>query len=103
MYDLTEGGLTANGSSTARQIKSIVRDLEGSSERQTWTIIADGTWDSASLQLDFGPTADGPWQTSSDVTFDADGAQITELSRELWVRATLSSAGGSTDVNLWVG
>lgn len=102
-YDVTGGGLTANGSSTAVQIKQAVRDLGSSSERQAWTVFAEGTWDGATLTLEFGPSKTGPWLTDANTTFTANGAAITEMSRNTWVRATLSSAGASTDVNLYVG
>ena len=105
MSDFTKilNARTSDGSGDAYQIKQVVRDLTGATTREHLTVYATGTFDGATVQLDHSPSADGPWVSESDVAFDSAGSKSTPMSRHAWVRGTVSSAGASTSVTLWIG
>ena len=103
-YDLMEGTpRTSNGSTSEFKIKHKVRDLEGNSERQIFTVGAQGTWDGATLKLEFSFDGGTVWHEDSNLTFTANGSSVSELSRNTLIRATLSSAGASTSVSMYIG
>lgn len=83
--------LTANGSSTPRLVP---RDA---------IIYCDGTFDGATVTVEYGPSSTGPWYTSDDITFTAKGHKGSTLTGRSYMRATVSSAGASTDVSVWAG
>lgn len=70
---------------------------------ETFSVIAGGTFDGATVKLQVAPTDSGPWLDVDDVTFTDIGLQVSPLSRRAWVRPVVSGAGGSTSVSLWVG
>ena len=104
MYELTEGTpLTSNGSTSVFEVRRVVDEVSSNSQRQTWTVIAAGTWDGATLTLEFGPTENGPWVSTTESAFTDDAIYVSPASRSVFVRGTLSSAGASTSVDLWLG
>lgn len=66
-------------------------------------VYCSGTFDGATVTVEYGPTADGPWDTEADLTFTAAGRISTNWTARTHVRATVSAAGASTDVSVWVG
>lgn len=70
---------------------------------QDSVVYCDGTFDGATVTVEYGPTEDGPWFTADEVTFTAKGHSASVLTARSHVRATVSSAGASTSVSVWVG
>lgn len=58
------------------------------------------------VALEFGPTQSGPWETSEDSTFTADGKYTAAVSNKEYVRFNLTEVGAgspATDLKAWIG
>lgn len=106
MTDMTAlfSARTTNGSSDPVKVAAL-RDSNGSWPQvgEHLAVFADGTFDGATIALEVAPTSAGPWASTADSAFTAAGRVVTPMSGRAWVRATVSSAGASTSVSLWVG
>lgn len=102
-YEVTAGTpLTANGSSANAQIKQAVRDLTGMSDRQIFTITCQGTWDGATVNVEHSIDGGTTWIADSELAFTENASKVSELSRNARVRGTMSSAGASSSVKVYL-
>jgi hypothetical protein len=64
---------------------------------------AEGTWDTSTVTLECQPPGgDAYVAVSSATTFTADGNAVFHLPKGYNVRATMSSVGASSDVDVWI-
>ena len=64
------------------------------------TFAAWGTWDTATVTLEYSPDGGTTWiAVGSDTTLTADGVANFQLPAGTYIRATVSSVGGSTSVS----
>lgn len=62
----------------------------------------EGTWNTATVTLEVTPATGDAWQAAA-TALTADGlASFGPLPSGVQVRATMSSAGASSDVDVWV-
>ena len=94
-YDL--GNLTGNSSTTAVVIREVLETVPQQLTRMV-TMLVSGTFDTCTVQLEVKGHDATYVATSSGVT--AAGMIQAELPIDATVRGTVSSAGGSTDVEL---
>ena len=66
----------------------------------TQTVVAYGTWDTATVQIQLSPDAGTTWIDISGASFTANGSVNIAARRGLTYRAEVSSAGGSTSVTV---
>jgi len=66
------------------------------------TVTAWGTWDGATVTLEFSPDEGTTWiACGDDTTFTADGGgNLYVAPQGILLRGSVTSAGASTDVNL---
>lgn len=66
------------------------------------TVSAWGTWDGATVTLEFSPDEGTTWiACGADTTFTEDGGGNLYIAPQgILIRGSVSSAGASTDVNL---
>ena len=84
-------GQSANGSSTAFQ------SIGGK-----YKAIIAGTWDGATVKVETSADKSTYVSAGSDCEFTADGQHDFPTAPNEWIRLTLSSAGGSTDLDGWL-
>ena len=85
---------TTNGSGSYFKLRSLMAKDSG-----VCTIIGVGTWDGGTITLDIATDSSGTNVVGTTETLSADGQLTVALSPDLWIRMTLSGAGGSTDVD----
>lgn len=87
---------TENGSSSSLSfIPSVYNFGKGA-------VIAFGTWDTATMTLEFSPDGTNWYAVGSDTTFTADGWSNFEMNGSVDLRATLSSVGENTDLSFGI-
>lgn len=80
----------------------------GSGSPATWngggvgTVFVYGTWDSAQVDIEVSPDGSTWVALGGDMAFTEDGVQNFDLAAGVKVRATVTSAGASTSVSVWV-
>lgn len=86
---------TTNGSGDALTI------LNKTSYVHFYTVVAYGTWDTATLTLQISPDDGTTWIAhSTGATFTDNGHSKVELGPGIQLRGTVSSVGTGTDLNL---
>ena len=93
-----------NATSAVYQVGSIAsRKAHPGIAGETITVMAAGTFDGATVTLEAAPRAAGPWLAIPDGAFTAATVQLTALSRRVYLRAVVTSAGASTSLSVWAG
>lgn len=94
-----------DGSSDPIKVASLFDESEfGVPVGEHVTVMATGTFNSATIKLQIGPTSSGPWVDSTEATFTAAGAAVTPLSAQAWVRATVTGTGSpAPSLSMYVG
>jgi len=90
-YDKVFTAQTANGSTSSL-------NWDG----RTGQVIASGTWDSATLQLEVSPDDGTTWISVGDEGKLSDSGAFNFDLNPCNVRLTVASAGGSTNLNAWI-
>ena len=68
------------------------------------TVIAVGTFEGVTAEIEIAPTASGPWIAVSDLQFTEAGSQATLLSSKAWIRPKVSGTGSpAPSVSIYVG
>jgi hypothetical protein len=65
-------------------------------------VIASGTWDSATLQLEMSPDSGTTWVSAGDECKLSDSGGFNFDLNPMNVRLTVASAGASTSLNVWI-
>lgn len=96
------GTLTANGSTTGVRM---YHTRDGGDDK--FTVFAVGTFDGATVTYETSPDSGTTWiSAGSDGIFTTDGQGKLEIQSDyeepMLIRATVSSAGGSTDVTMYL-
>tara|TARA_Y100000004_G_C8899258_1_gene405591 strand:- start:374 stop:685 length:312 start_codon:yes stop_codon:yes gene_type:complete len=65
-------------------------------------VMASGTWDSATLQLESSPDGGTTWISCGDECKLSDSGMFNFDLNPCNVRLTVASAGGSTSLNVWI-
>ena len=65
-------------------------------------VIASGTWDSATLQLEMSPDSGTKWVSAGDECKLSDSGGFNFDLNPMNVRLTVASAGASTSLNVWI-
>jgi len=87
---------TDNGSSSAIAFSPTLYNLGKG------TVIAFGTWDTATVTFQFSPNNTDWYTFSTDTTFTEDGWSNFEINGSVYIRATLSSVGDNTSVSFGI-
>ena len=90
-YDIVFTAQTANGSTSSL-------NWDG----RTGQVIASGTWDSATLQLEVSPDDGTTWVSIGDEGKLTDDGAFNFNLNPCSVRLTVASAGASTNLNAWI-
>lgn len=61
---------------------------------------ATGTWDGASVKIQHKPQGHSNWADVADSTLSASGSKLLKISKGSNLKAVVSSAGGSTSIQL---
>lgn len=85
----------SNGNSSAIDFKSTIYNGYGKG-----AVVAFGTWDTATITLQFSPDGTNWYAVGTDTTFTANGWSNFEINGDVQIRANLSSVGGSTSVSI---
>ncbi len=90
-YDKVFTSQTANGSTSSL-------NWDG----RTGQVAASGTWDSATIQLEFSPDDGTTWISLGDECKLSDTGAFNFNLNPCNVRLTVASAGASTSLNAWI-
>jgi hypothetical protein len=71
------------------------------SNGRTLTVVASGTWDSATLTVEVSPDSGTTW-VPTDTSFTASGVKTCIFDEGVLYRLTVASAGAGTSLNAWV-
>ena len=77
--------------------------LEGRVRRPVWGVVAGGTWGGATVAIQLGLSADGPFAATPEGTLIEDTALVSEMPDLCYIQVVTTGASGSTDITLEIG